>query len=305
MLLYKGGNINLIGNVQDIFDKVEKNKAFTFSHYTTYGLGGGAKCAFFPKNLLEARAVYSTLKEREQPFTILGNGSNVLASDDGFDGYVICTSKMRGIIRIDGGTIFCLSGTTVGQLMRYCITHGLGGLEYLAGIPASVGGLACMNGGAGGKYISSNIVSVNVFDGTERNLSNKSCKFAYKQSTMRNINCLILGVFLSVFADLPANVSNLTRFYLSRRSSLPKGRSCGCVFKNPPGLSAGMLIEQCGLAGYGTRRAYVSPRHCNFIINDGASANEIKRIIDDVKNIVYNELQIRLEEEVVFVGRFT
>ena len=258
MLLYKGGNINLIGNVQDIFDKVEKNKAFTFSHYTTYGLGGGAKCAFFPKNLLEARAVYSTLKEREQPFTILGNGSNVLASDDGFDGYVICTSKMRGIIRIDGGTIFCLSGTTVGQLMRYCITHGLGGLEYLAGIPASVGGLACMNGGAGGKYISSNIVSV-----------------------------------------------NLTRFYLSRRSSLPKGRSCGCVFKNPPGLSAGMLIEQCGLAGYGTRRAYVSPRNCKFIINDGASANEIKRIIDAVKNIVYNELQIRLEEEVVFVGQFT
>lgn len=304
MLLYRSGNIAAFSGCDKLLKRVRRDDNFTFSKYTTYGAGGGAKCAFFPATLPEARAVYDFVSRSGKPYIVLGNGSNVLASDSCFNGCVISTKYLRGIARINDNTLFCLAGTPVSYILSYCKNRGLGGLEYLAGIPASIGGIAFMNGGAGGHYIGSNVLSVKLYNGKTFNLSNKSCDFKYKHSTMRDINAIILGVFLSVFNDLPQSVEKHINENLSRRAPLPKGKSCGCVFKNPQGQSAGRIIDECGLGGYGDARAYVSPEHCNFIINNGATSTRISDLINEVKSIVFSRTGINLEEEVVRVGNF-
>lgn len=304
MLLYNGKRRVDFSDCGKTLNRVWRDDNFTFAKYTTYGVGGGAKSAYFPRNLLEARAVYDKLEDSDENFFILADGSNVLAADSGFDGSVICTRNLCGIARMDKGTIFCLSGTPVGCILKYCKQKSLGGLEYLAGIPASIGGLVYMNGGAGGRYISSNVLAVKIYRGKDYNLTNSNCNFTYKHSTMRNIKCLILGVFLSVFEDSSIDITKKINERLALRKKLPSGRSCGCVFKNLDGVSAGRLIEECGLAGYGTARAFVSRKHCNFIINNGASAGEIKLLIDKVKAVVFQKRNICLEEEVIYVGSF-
>ena len=287
-----------------ILNRVWRDENFTFSKYTTYGVGGGARYAYFPHNMLEARVVYDKIESSGEKLFVLADGSNVLASDRGFNGSVLCTRQLRGIVRVDESTIFCLAGTPVNDILKYCREKGLGGLEYLAGIPASIGGLAFMNGGVGDKYISSNILSVKIYNGKDHNLLNHDCSFTYKHSTMRDIKCLILGVCLSVYKDSNISITNKINERLEARRKLPSGRSCGCVFKNSDGVSAGRLIEECGLAGYGTSRVFVSKIHCNFIINNGASADEIKNLIYKVKTAVFQKLNVRLEEEVVYVGSF-
>lgn len=310
MLSYISGELGAYFRRDQIFAKVIFDENFTFAEHTTYGLGGRARGAFYPRNLPEARAVYDRLTEEGENFVVLAQGSNILAADGGYDGYVICTKKLQGIARINSNTIFCLSGTPVGRILQYCRLNGLGGLEYLAGIPASIGGIACMNGGAGGVYINSNVLSVKLYNGKDYNLSNKNCNYGYKHSTMRDINSLIFGVFLSVLTDLPSNVASRIEQNLRRRSSLPAGRSCGCVFKNPVDkttggrVSAGAIIEECGLKGFGSERAFVSPQHCNFIINRGATAREVRNLIEKVKVLVERQCAITLEEEVVYIGNF-
>ena len=320
------------------FATIARDENFTFSKYTTYGAGGGARCAYFPKNFVELRALIEYAVKHNINYFVLGDGSNVLASEEQFDGWVICTRNLRGIIRIKEDKIFCLCGTSLSSLMNYCKEHGFGGLEYLAGIPASVGGAAFMNAGAGGVYIQKNISAVKIFDGKTRNLSKTACEFGYKHSTMRDIKCAILGVFLSVNRQNPAIVSKNIKERLAARSRLPNGRSCGCVFKNIPlpnaelshfleklygdkggfvpesmcsagfldgkFYSAGRLIDECGLGGLGGSRCFVSPVHCNFIINNGAGSDEVYDLIMRVKHLVKQKSGVCLTEEVVFVGHF-
>lgn len=277
---------------------------FKFSNNTTYRLGGGARRAYFPRNFVEARAAFDIAKQDGIPHFVLANGSNVLASDSGYSGDVICTRRLSAIARVDEEHIFCLSGTSVGTILKYCVEHDLGGLEYLAGIPASIGGIVYMNGGAAGRYICSNVKSVRIYNGTDVVLSAADCQFAYKHSTMQDMDCIILGVLLAVAREDRRETEQKISRVLQLRKNLPAGKSCGCVFKNPEGISAGKLIERCGLSGIGSGRVFVSPNHCNFIINNGGSAIEVKELIDIVKRTVFLKTSIMLEEEVVCVGDF-
>lgn len=277
---------------------------FKFSNYTTYRLGGGARRAYFPRNFAEARAAFDIAKQDGVTHFVLANGSNVLASDSDYGGDVICTRRLSAIVRVDEEHIFCLSGTGVGTILKYCVAHGLGGLEYLAGIPASIGGIVYMNGGAAGRYICSNVKSVRIYNGTDIVLSSDDCQFAYKHSTMQDMDCIILGVLLAVVREDRRETEQKISRVLQLRKNLPAGKSCGCVFKNPEGISAGRLIEQCGLSGIGSGRVFVSPDHCNFIINNGGSAIEVKELIEIVKHTVFLKTSIMLEEEVVCVGDF-
>lgn len=277
---------------------------FKFSNNTTYRLGGGARRAYFPRNFVEARAAFDIAKQDGVPHFVLANGSNVLASDSGYSGDVICTRRLSAIVRVDEEHIFCLSGTSVGTILKYCVEHDLGGLEYLAGIPASIGGIVYMNGGAAGRYICSNVKSVRIYNGTDVVLSAADCQFAYKHSTMQDMDCIILGILLAVVREDRRETEQKISRVLQLRKNLPAGKSCGCVFKNPEGISAGKLVEQCGLSGIGSGRVFVSPAHCNFIINNGGSAIEVKELIDIVKHTVFLKTSIMLEEEVVCVGDF-
>lgn len=296
MLLYRRGKLKI--------ENIPKAENFKFSSNTTYGLGGGALAAYFPESISQAVAVYDYLKENDIKSVVLGNGSNILASDTYFDGAVIVTKRLKEIIVTSDGAVFCRAGVTVASLLKYCVENGLTGLEYLAGIPATIGGIVYMNGGAGGKYVDGNVLNVEFYDGKIRNLSNKQCRFGAKYSIMRDVNGLILGVWLNLTPETPEKVRENINCYLNDRKGLPKGKSCGCVFKNPDGYSAGKLIDEAGLKGMKIGGAEVSSKHANFILNNGASSSDVYRLIKAVKNKVSETTGITLEEEVVYIGEF-
>lgn len=282
---------------------IDRKFNFNFSKNTSYGLGGLSKVAYFPATEEDAIKVFETLKQYNQKFFVLGCGSNVLASDKFFDGAVISTSRLKGIYRTEDG-IVCLSGTTVTELLNYCRESGLSGLEFLAGIPASVGGITYMNAGAGGKFVSDVLRNCAVYSDKLCNLSNNLCNFGYKYSTMRDIGCIILSCSFQLEQVEPQQVSENINKYISARLAQPKGKSCGCVFKNPEGLSAGKLIEYCGLKGFAFGGARVSREHANFIMNEGAQASDVYKLIKFVKKTVLQITGVALEEEVVYIGDF-
>lgn len=299
MLLYKGGLQSCLQGAH-----ISKENNFDFSKNTTYGLGGFADIAYYPKTVMEAKIAFDELKSNKIPITVLGNGSNVLASDNGIVGAVISTKKLEGIVRLSGNRLLCLAGTKIARLLEYCRKNQLGGLEYLYAIPATVGGAAYMNAGVCGISISQNIESVHVYDGKSTVLPNEKCNFGYRHSTMRNINTLILSIIVKVSSSCVAEIDERIQFYRARRAHLPKGKSCGCVFKNPEGFSAGYLIEAAGLKGLRIGGAVVSDKHASFIINEGGKADDVKRLIETVKKRVLESFAIALSEEVVYIGEF-
>ncbi|MDE6597281.1 MAG: UDP-N-acetylmuramate dehydrogenase [Clostridia bacterium] len=277
---------------------------FSFAKNTTYGCGGCAKIAYFPTDINQAIFVYDYLVKENIKFVTLGNGSDVLASDGGFDGAVISTKNLKGIVPISENSLFCFAGTTVSELLKYCVLNGCGGLEYLAGIPASVGGLLYMNGGAFNKHIGDNTLSVKFYDGNLHDLSNKKCKFGHKYSTMQDINSLIIGAELIFEPKTGDRVKKDIDLILTARGSQPKGKSCGCVFKNYGEISAGKIIDEAGLKGLSNGGAKVSEEHANFIINCGNKSADVYKLIKEVKRRVYDSFGVCLEEEVVYIGDF-
>lgn len=296
MLLYKSGIAQSLN--------IKPYSKFSFADNTTYRLGGNAKYAYFPKNIPQAiKAVEKCRSDGNKTF-VIGNGSNVLASDSGFAGAVISTKLLSGIVRLDNNRLFCLAGTPISKLLNYCKRHGLGGVEYLTKIPATVGGAAYMNAGAAGRYIGESIEKVLVYTDKKVYFNKNQCNYTYKHSTMRDINCLILAVVLQLVVKPVVEIESNLNYYSSLRKRLPKGRSCGCVFRNGEGYFAGELIEKAGLKGIRCGNAVVSCAHSNFIISEGNCANDVKKLIELVKYMVKLKFKVDLEEEVVYIGDF-
>lgn len=284
--------------------KADKYTDFEFCKNTTYRLGGKAKIAYYPKNIRQTiNSFKNCVKSGVVPF-VIGNGSNVLAANGFYDGAVVSTKKLCGIIRLNDNELFCLAGTLISDLIKYCVKNGFGGVEYLTKIPATVGGAAYMNAGAAGHYFGENIARVMIFDEKKRILSQNECCFTYKHSTMRDIDCVILGVTVKVFKTTSQSVKVNVMRYSSARNKLPTGRSCGCVFKNPNGNFAGELIERAGLKGFSYGCAQVSSAHANFVLCHGSDADDVKRLISIVKRIVFDKFGVELFEEVVYIGDF-
>lgn len=296
--------MNRIKGLQTVLEGVEKESGFNFTKHTTYGCGGVARTAYYPKTVEQATAVYDHLKQSGKSFEIIGNGSNILAADGGYAGEVVSTKYLQGIEHTSPNSFLCYAGSTVTQILEFCKTHGFSGLEYLAGIPASCGGLVFMNGGAGGKHISENVKSVQIYDGKIKTLTNKSCHFGNKHSIMRDIDCLILSTEFNFTTKTTEKVASEIEYYLEKRRMQPKGKSCGCVFKNYDGISAGKLIDDAGLKGLSIGGAVVSCEHANFIINTGTCSSDVYALIKEVKRRVYEKTGILLEEEVVYIGDF-
>ncbi len=286
-----------------LYLRLEVIRDFSFSKNTTYGLGAQIKCMFKPSNILQLILAFELLNNKNKKY-ILGNGSNLLVSEKFDSDFAIWTKGYKGVYKIANDKIFCRCGTMVSEVLKFCLDNNLGGLEYLAGIPGTIGGVCYMNGGAGGIYIENNVVDIYLYTNKINKINNEKCKYTYKHSTMQDINTLILGVILKVF---PCNTNESrykVKYFIDNRNKLPKGKSCGCVFKNPVGISAGKLIEECGLKGKRIGGAEISTVHGNFIINNNGTSKDVANLIDFIKKEVYNKRGILLVEEVNFWGVF-
>lgn len=297
----------------DFFSEVKKLsnclivKDEPLKKHCTFGIGGNAKYFVTADTLFFVNRVIALAKEYGVGYKIIGNGSNLLFSDAGFDGAVICVKNVKDIFNLGNLKIKAMSGATVNSLVDYCINQGLVGIESLYGIPATVGGLVAMNGGAFNTRISDFVEEVECIEnGKIKKYFNHECKFGYRNSVFLNRRIFISSVIfkLSNGDKKLANVSK-NNFLNIRNAIQPVGKSCGSVFKNTKNYSAGYLIESTSLKGKKIGGAVVSEKHANFILNvNGATASDVYSLIKLIKKEVYKKHKILLKEEVEYVGEF-
>ena len=269
---------------------------------TWFRLGGRARYLFRPRDARELAAMVVRARQENVPLKVLGAGANVLVSDDGFDGVVVRLDHdaFRGV-ELHGTTGTVGAGVELMPFARECSGWGLSGLERLAGIPSTVGGAVRMN--AGGQYgeFGDVIREVELLcsDGHLETWSRAQLGFGYRTSAVRDE--IVLSARLELTEDDPVQVGQ--RFdecfeYKTRSQPLAE-RSAGCIFKNPPGQSAGALIDQAGLKEAKWGGARVSERHANFIVADeGATASDVIHLIDLIRQRVREVFGTELQNEV-------
>ncbi len=278
---------------------------FSLSAHTTVGVGGTAD-AFSPRSAGQLLSLLRLCERCGIRYFPLGAGSNVLPPDGVFAGVVV-TSSHFDRLGAEGECVTAECGVGTGKLLELCRRRGLVGLEFLAGIPARVGGLVCMNAGTREGHIGDLIESVTFARGGKlRTVGREACGFAYKESLFQRVPCFILSVRLRLQRGTEKEAADNIARALERRQGLPKGKSMGCVFKNPaPGLSAGELIERSGCKGMRVGGAVVSEGHANFLLNaGGAAAGDFRALIEQVKERVAAHTGVTLEEEIRYMDRF-
>lgn len=269
---------------------------------TWFGLGGCARYYCAPESRDQLVAVLRWANGRDVAVRVLGRGANVLVRDEGFDGLVI-RLEHEAFCRVTyQGTRVCAGGgANLMTVARDCAKRGLSGLERMAGIPATVGGAVAMN--AGGRYgeISEVIESVELMDrdGVVRHVAADAMGFRYRHSDVGDQ--IVLGAALRL-TEAPAGevVERFQTIWREKSASQPFAEHCaGCMFKNPPGHSAGKIIDDAGLKGASVGKARVSRRHANFILADqGASAADVLALADRVRDEVFARTGLMLEREI-------
>ena len=281
------------------YARYHKEIPFDFAKHSSIGCGGKACVGFYPKTIDELVAIIQSLKEAEFPFYVVGNLTNVLPCDGTCKKAIISTSKMLW----DRQSTFIPVGVSSAKLLKYCEEKQLSGAEFLDGIPCTLGGALYMNAGVSGKYIAEIVEKVLIYrEGERYELSQTDCGYAYKQSVFMDGKSVILGAKLNFTPSEKERIQRERERYQKRRAHLPKGKSMGCVFKNPVGFSAGELIDDAELKGLRIGGAKISEEHANFILNDNhATAQDIRALIGVMKKVVFAKHKIRLEEEIRYL----
>ncbi|HVN66919.1 MAG TPA: UDP-N-acetylmuramate dehydrogenase [Candidatus Sulfotelmatobacter sp.] len=266
--------------------------------YTSFRIGGPADYFCAPANLPQLKEALLFARAKRLPVALLGAGTNLLVLDKGFRGLVIKLAGSLTGIRARGRTVYAGGGAPLGRVISQATGHGLGGLEFLAGIPGTVGGAAVMNAGAWGKEIGRYIVRVKVLDadGQESTLTKKQLRFGYRRSILQKGGYIVIEVALRLRpGKRSAGWKKLKEYLDRRRTSQPLGMpNAGSIFKNPPGKFAGRLLEEAGCKGLRIGDAQVSTKHANFIVNLGeAQARDVIKLMTKMQRRV----KIRLEPE--------
>ena len=274
---------------------------FSFTKHSSIGCGGLAKAVFYPKNVIELCKLVDCLEKDGIAYYVLGNLTNVLPPDGDSDRVIIRTKNLNGILF--SKEIFVYAGVTSGAFLQACKRNGKTGGEFLCGVPCTIGGALYMNAGADGRYINEIVENVLVYnDGKTRVVSLDECQYSYKHSVFMENGDVILGATLRLQDGTSEEIEERKRYYTERRAHLPTGKSMGCVFKNPDNRSAGELIEKSGLKGMRVGGAVVSEKHANFILNDNnATPTDIKSLIMLIKNAVFAQYGVALQEEIRYL----
>jgi UDP-N-acetylmuramate dehydrogenase len=270
------------------------------SRHTTMGVGGPAAVMAFPRTPEELRATLQLRGDLDVPHRVLGGGSNLVVVDEGLDELVVNTEALRRVDIREDGTVVAEAGANLINTVVKCGRAGWRGLESAVGIPGSVGGAAVMNAGAYGFSISEVMRDIVVLDENGRRTSPpEGWRFHYRGSSIPD-GAAVASITVQLQKDDPEALREETRALTHRRiASQPGGRNAGCVFKNPKDAPAGRLVDEAGLKGVRRGGAVVSPRHANFVVNDGgASASDVLALLDLARERVRASTGIELELEV-------
>ncbi len=274
---------------------------------TTFHIGGKAQHYYILNSVKELQERLAAIRRKKMRYYILGSGSNILVQDRILQGAVIKLGPGFGKIVHQDGTIIAGGAVTIPKLLSYCSKHNLSGVEFLWGIPGTLGAAVKGNAGTKDKSISSIIKSITGISGlgNVEKLSAEKIFFSYRGSNIGDI-FIITKVELALHKSSKHVIKKKTDKYRQLRSQQPKGYSAGCIFKNPAGQSAGALIEFAGLKGQTNGGAMVSQKHANFIINENgqAKAKNVWDLITLIRKRVQQTSGITLELEIKTWGDF-
>lgn len=278
--------------------------------HTTFRLGGPADFYLCPVHVKQVEQILHICKEEKLPYFILGNGSNLLVSDEGFRGVVIQIYKNMNQIQVEGEKVSAQAGALLSAIAKKAAQAQLTGMEFASGIPGTLGGAAVMNAGAYGGEMKDILESVTVLTGEGEILVLESSQLhmGYRTSVIKENGYIVMEATLALQRGEKERIQEKMDDLKNRRVSKQplEFPSAGSTFKRPEGYFAGKLIEDTGLRGYQVGGAKISDKHCGFVINTGdATASEVVQLIRDVQDKVYEKFQVRLEPEVRFLGEFS
>jgi len=274
--------------------------------YTTFRVGGTAEALCAVGDLGQLKQLLAFVRQESLPYLVVGKGSNILVRDGGLKGIaLLLKGELEGVEEKEG-TIHAGGGLGLSELVRFSREQGLGGLEFLAGIPGTVGGAVAMNAGAWGKSTGDVVTTVEILtaDGERGIMSGSQLQFGYRRAVLPAGAVVVKARFKGT-PDRPEAIGERIRDYLERRKA---GQpldypSAGSVFKNPPHDYAGRLIESVGLKGKRVGGAMISDKHANVIVNvGGARAEDILALMDTARQRVREQTGIDLEPEIKVVG---
>ena len=281
----------------------EHQPAIAMSEYTSLGIGGTTDLLLIKRHE-SIPGLLGLLDDNRVPHRFLGGGSNLLVGDGELPWIVLQLAKPEPEIVLDGNLARVDAAADLGRTVTYCAKHDLGGMEGLIGVPGTVGGALRMNAGAYGMQIGSYVREVKLYRAAARKieiLSGDQISFEYRHTSFAPDDMM-----LAVTLELPSKsyqeiIQGIRICNEKRRASQPLGqKSAGCIFKNPPGASAGRMIDELGLKGFQVGDARVSDRHANFFVNAGkASAKDMLSLIAEVRERVEKVYGVKLENEVV------
>jgi UDP-N-acetylmuramate dehydrogenase len=302
---YREGDF--VNRVIEEFERIgcEYRRDFPMNRYTSLRVGGIANLIVYPKNYLELIKVLDLLSSIGFQWTPLGGGSNTIVNDGGIKGAVVSTEKMRRIEILENRRILAEAGAVIGSVLNFSLRARLSGFEFAAGIPGTVGGGVVMNAGANGGEIKEVLESVWIWlNGREKVLSRDEIKFEYRKSHLPQ-GSVITRMIFSLGAGNGKESEKMVKEYMDKRGKTQpiKTSNCGSVFKNPPEIPAGKLLDELGFKGFQVGKATFSEIHANFIVNlGGAKATDVLRLIQVAKEQAFLKRGILLETEVGIIG---
>ncbi len=275
---------------------------YPLAKYTWLGVGGNADYFGIVDTFIELKEF---LKTNKQPIILLGAGSNILIRDGGIEGVVLKLGKEFQKINVQGDTLICGAGTRLSQIAKVALENELSGFEFMADIPGTLGGGLFSNAGAFGRSIKDCLVEMRTlsFDGQEKKYTDFS-NWGYRHNPLSNM--IFTGAVLKASGkEKKAQIQSvMDDYHMRRKATQPQGvRTAGSTFKNPVGQSAGFLLEKSGLKGYKENGAEMSSVHANFLINRGASGNQLEDFVLWVQQQVLAKQGVYLEMEIQCLGR--
>lgn len=291
-----------------LFEGINVYTNESMKKHTTFKIGGNADYFLVPENSAELSSAVKICTENNIPYFVLGNGSNILVSDNGIDGAVISTEKIGNVKLCDDNTVYADAGAKLSKTANFAAKNALSGLETLSGIPGTVGGAVFMNAGAYGGEIKDIVHEVYAIDknGTEKVFSNAECMFGYRKSIFTDGEYIITGAkFALAQKDKEEILQSMHEYAEKRREKQPLTEpSAGSTFKRPEGYFAGKLIEDSGLKGFAVGGAAVSEKHCGFVVNKGnATCKDVVDLVNHIKKCVHEKFGVDLHEEIRIIGR--